>query len=135
MKMTITKPRLKRLRCAPPLLADPGGFAKLPSVRPTDLQSIGTDLAIKWPDGVESFIPLETLRRACPCAGCQGERDVMGNLYKGPPIELTAASFDLRQLVPVGAYGVQPIWADGHHTGLFTFQHLRELADSLGSAD
>src|SRR5579862_7948774 len=39
------------------------------AMRPADLQLIGTELAIKWADGRESFIPLETLRRACPCAG------------------------------------------------------------------
>lgn len=100
-------------------------------MRPINLQPIGAELAIKWPDGVETFIPLETLRRACPCAGCQGERDVMGNLYKGPPIKLTQASFELRQLVPVGAYGVQPVWADGHNTGLFTFTFLREMPVGL----
>jgi DUF971 family protein len=110
-------------------------FAILHGVRPTALQPIGSDLAIKWPDGMESFIPLEALRRACPCAGCQGERDVMGNLYKGPPAKLTASSFELRQLIPVGAYGVQPVWADGHQTGLFTFQHLRELGASLKSGE
>ena len=42
-------------------------------MRPLDIQQIGNELAIKWDDGSESFIPLETLRRCCPCAGCKGE--------------------------------------------------------------
>ena len=33
-------------------------------MRPLDIQQIGNELAIKWDDGGESFIPLETLRRA-----------------------------------------------------------------------
>ena len=64
-------------------------------MRPVDLQQIGGELAIKWPDGGESFIPLEKLRRHCPCAGCQGETDIMGNVYKNPEQKLTAAAFEL----------------------------------------
>jgi DUF971 family protein len=105
---------------------------KLNVVRPTDIQPIGEELAIKWDDGSETFIRLETLRRACPCAGCQGERDIMGNLHKGPPIKLTSASFRLERLAPVGAYGVQPVWADGHNTGLFTYDYLWELTHGGG---
>jgi len=26
----------------------------------------------------------------------------------------------------VGSYAVAPTWADGHHTGFYTFQRLRE---------
>jgi DUF971 family protein len=102
-------------------------------VRPIDLQSIGNDLAIKWDDGTENFIPLEQLRRHCPCAGCRGELDIMGNLYKGPDRPLNPASFQLLQLVTVGGYAVKPIWADGHSTGLFAFDYLRRLAASIGS--
>lgn len=108
-------------------LASAGAALTLNAVRPTDIQAIGDELAIKWEDGTESFLRLEALRRACPCAGCQGERDVMGNLYKGPPIQLTPASFQLQKLAPVGAYGVQPTWGDGHNTGLFGYDYLWQL--------
>jgi DUF971 family protein len=96
--------------------------------RPLDLQQIGTELAIKWDDGTESFIALETLRRACPCAGCMGERDVLGQLHKGPEQPLAPRSFQLARLELVGAYAVQPIWADGHRSGIFSFDYLRRLA-------
>jgi DUF971 family protein len=97
-------------------------------MRPTDLQRIGNELAIKWPDGMESFIPLEKLRRACPCAGCQGETDVLGTLYKNPEQKLTAAAFELVRIATVGGYAIQPAWADGHSTGIFSFDYLRQLA-------
>ncbi len=96
-------------------------------MRPTDIQQVGDDLAVKWDDGTESFIPVTKLRRACPCAGCKGERDVMGNLYKGPDTPLTPAAFQLRRLAFVGTYGLQPTWADGHSTGIYPFEYLREL--------
>lgn len=99
-------------------------------MRPVDLQPIGEELAIKWDDGSESFIPLEKLRRHCPCAGCKGEMDIMGNLYKNPDRPLTAAAFRLVRMDTVGGYALQPVWADGHATGLFTFDYLKRLADS-----
>ena len=95
-----------------------------------DIQQIGEELAIKWDDGSESFIRLETLRRHCPCAGCKGEMDVMGNVYKAPDQPLTAGAFQLLRIANVGSYAIQPVWADGHATGLYTFDYLRKVADA-----
>jgi DUF971 family protein len=98
-------------------------------MRPIDIQQIGGELAIKWGDGGESFIPLEKLRRACPCADCMGETDIMGKLYKNPGQKLTAAAFQLVRFTSVGGYGIQPAWADGHATGIFSFDYLKQVAD------
>jgi len=99
-------------------------------MRPVDIQTIGEELAIKWDDGSESYIAFDKLRRACPCAGCQGERDVLGNLHKGPDPPLTPAAFKLIRIDPVGGYAVQPVWADGHATGLFAYDYLRRVAET-----
>jgi DUF971 family protein len=99
------------------------------ALRPLDLQPIGNDLAIKWDDGSESFLSLESLRRHCPCAGCKGEKDIMGNLYKNPEIPLTPKSFQLIRLAQVGGYGIQPTWADGHSTGIFPYEYLKKIGD------
>jgi DUF971 family protein len=96
-------------------------------MRPVDIQVIGHELAIKWDDQGESFIPLESLRRCCPCAGCRGEVDVLGQLHKGPEIPLKPASFQLVRLQQVGGYALQPVWADGHESGLFAFDYLRKI--------
>jgi DUF971 family protein len=98
-------------------------------VRPKDIQQIGDELAIKWDDGAESFVKLEILRRHCPCAGCKGEVDVMGNLYKNPDKPLSPAAFQLRKFSLVGGYAIQPLWADGHGTGIFSFDYLRRMAE------
>jgi DUF971 family protein len=97
-------------------------------MRPQHLEPIGQELAIKWEDGSESFIPLRKLREHCPCAGCKGETDVMGNVYRGPTQTLTPSAFELRKLQFVGGYAVQPVWGDGHSTGLYTFDYLARLA-------
>ncbi len=99
-------------------------------MRLVDAQAIGDELALKWDDGSESFIRLEVLRRACPCAGCQGERDVLGHLHRLPPEPLGPQSFHLVQLMPAGGYALQPVWADGHATGLYSFEYLRRLAEA-----
>ena len=88
---------------------------------------IGAELAVKWDDGGESFIPLEKLRRGCPCAGCQGETDVLGNVYKNPERSLSPAAFRLVRLGNVGGYAIQPVWADGHTTGIYSFEYLRRI--------
>jgi DUF971 family protein len=97
-------------------------------MRPIDIQHIGEELAIKWDDGSESFIALERLRRYCPCAGCKGEVDVMGNLYKNPEQPIPPEGFRLVRLDHVGGYALQPVWGDGHMTGLYTFDYLKKLA-------
>ena len=103
-------------------------------MRPLDLQQVGEELAIKWDDQSESFIPLQALRRACPCAGCKGEVDVMGNLHKGPEKPLSPAAFRLKRLEKVGTYAIQPVWGDGHATGLYSFEYLRRLTETGSEA-
>ena len=84
-------------------------------------------LLITWADGHHSIFPLRLLRRFCPCAGCLGERDLLGRThmpvvkttYDGP---ITATGAEL-----VGNYGLRIDWSDGHSAGIYTFAHLREL--------
>ncbi len=99
-------------------------------MRPADIQIIGHELALKWEDGTEGFISLENLRRYCPCAGCKGEVDVMGHLHKGPDIPLTAKSFQLTRMGRVGSYAIQPFWADGHSSGIYSFDYLKRMAEA-----
>ena len=106
-----------------------GGAGQNGLMRPVDVQQIGQELAIKWDDGSENFIALEKLRRACLCAGCMGERDIMGQVHKGPDQPLSPRSFQLTRIESVGGYGLQPVWADGHGTGIFSFEYLRRLAE------
>jgi DUF971 family protein len=91
-----------------------------------NVQLIGEELALSWNDGAESYLPLERLRRACPCASCGGEPDVLGNISR-PDVSYTTLSFELAGWQFVGGYALQPRWADGHNTGLYSFQYLRRL--------
>ena len=95
---------------------------------PTQIQTIGHELAIAWSDGTESYLGREALRRACPCAACGGEPDVLGYVVR-PQVVFTPQSFVLTGFQIIGSYALQPTWADGHGTGLYTFPFLRRLAD------
>ncbi len=95
-------------------------------VKPKNIETVNNILAIVWEDGHESYFDFETLRRACPCAMCKGETNVMVE-YKPPPQKLTPASFELRSWQYVGGYAIQPQWDDGHASGILSFQYLRDL--------
>jgi DUF971 family protein len=100
-------------------------------MRPKALESIGQELAVKWEDETESFIRLEDFRRQCPCAACKGEVDIMGNLYKNPSKPLPAHAFTLIRLINVGTYAVQPVWGDGHSSGIYSFEYLAKICGKL----
>jgi DUF971 family protein len=100
-------------------------------LEPTNVQQIGEELAIVWNDGTESFFKLETLRRACPCAACGGEPDVLGNVSR-PHATYTEKSFQLVAFDLVGGYALQPRWADGHSSGIYSFTYLRRLGQASG---
>ena len=100
---------------------------------PRDILLVGNELAIVWDDGREDYFPLETLRRACPCAMCKGEKDILGNLYKGPERPLTARSFQVTGRRLVGGYALQIDWADGHNDGIYSFETLRRLGAEIAA--
>ena len=85
-------------------------------------RSAGT-LEIDWADGHRTTYDFVTLRWLCPCAYCRGEAGMPGWLDSKPT--LTPAQTQLTDLQLVGQYAVAPTWADGHHTGFYTFERLR----------
>ena len=100
-------------------------------LEPTNIQQIGNELAIVWNDGIESYLNLQFLRRACPCAACGGEPDVLGKVVR-PNVTYSPESFQLAGFDIVGGYALQPRWADGHGTGIYSFTYLRRLGQASG---
>ncbi len=100
-------------------------------LEPENIQQIGNELAIQWNDGTESFLDLQFLRRACPCAACGGEPDVLGNISR-PNVNYSMESFELLGFDLVGGYALQPRWRDGHATGIYSFTYLRRLSQASG---
>jgi DUF971 family protein len=88
---------------------------------------IGSELALRFADGEELYLPFDMLRRACPCAACQGEPDALGRVLR-PVQQIGPRGFELLRFEGVGGYALQLFWADGHSTGIYTYDYLRRLA-------
>jgi DUF971 family protein len=89
---------------------------------------IGGELAVVFTDGREAFLPLDLLRRACPCAACQGEPDALGRVVR-PRVEHGPMAFVLRSIQEIGGYALQLFWADGHSSGIYSFEYLLRLRE------
>ena len=98
-------------------------------ITPEMIQLIGGELAIVWNDRSETYITLDVLRRACPCASCGGEPDVLGNLVR-PRVSYNHDSFELLEWKSVGGYALQPQWKDRHGTGIYSYEYLRRLGEA-----
>ena len=99
-------------------------------MRPKDIQLIGTELAIVWEDGSESYFPAEFLRAKSPSAETKGEVDILGNQYGGQgPKEFPGVRIKGWEIH--GNYALRPMFSDGHSSGLYSWQYLKELETQL----
>lgn len=98
--------------------------------QPANLSLISDDLLrIAWNDGQTRIYSVRELRDACPCATCRERRSAP----PPPPTSLTvlspaeAAPLRIAAMEPVGRYAYSIHFSDGHDTGIFTLESLREL--------
>ncbi|MGC8529890.1 MAG: DUF971 domain-containing protein [Leptospirillia bacterium] len=80
-------------------------------------------IRIQWRDGHLSLFSSRSLRLQCPCASCvnewTGERTVREEMI---PADIRPTSWSL-----VGQYALSIGFSDGHNTGIYSFDLLREL--------
>lgn len=86
----------------------------------------GTMLRVRWKDGAVSEFPPRYLRLCCPCAGCVEEGT--GRALLRP----ASVPFDVHPLAVeyVGDYALRFDFSDGHGTGIYPFDYLREISPS-----
>ncbi len=75
-------------------------------------------------DGRQFRLPYEYLRVYSPSAEVRGH---------GPGQEVLQAgkrNVDIRSLEAVGSYAVQPVFSDGHSTGIYSWDYLYELGEN-----
>lgn len=85
------------------------------------VHSTSKKLEVLFSDGARFQLPFELLRVYSPSAEVQGH---------GPGQEVLQTGkrhVDLVALEPVGHYGVQPTFSDGHSTGIYTWDYLYQL--------
>jgi DUF971 family protein len=82
---------------------------------------------VEFTDGMTATFRLGPLRLACPCAECNARRrdgrPVSTFVEQGGAITILAAAM-------AGAWGLDLDWSDGHSTGIYAFEKLREWADA-----
>src|SRR5947209_20013123 len=87
---------------------------------------------IDWSDGHRSEYPLGLLRDECPCASCTGSHGTepqKTNYSSAPadPFQMYKPTLKMATVEEVGHYAIRIGWNDGHNTGIYSFDHLRNI--------
>jgi DUF971 family protein len=103
------------------------------TTQPTKLELFGNDrLRITWSDGQVREYAVRELRDKCPCASCREKRSAppAATLF---PIVTEAETRPLRitAMKPVGNYAYSIEFSDGHNTGIYTLESLREMGEEV----
>ena len=80
-------------------------------------------LEIAFADGRTFRLPYEFLRVYSPSAEVRGHGPGQEVLQTGK------RNVEIRSLEPVGSYAVQPVFSDGHSTGIYSWDYLYELGE------
>jgi DUF971 family protein len=85
------------------------------------LHSASRVLEVEFADGRSFRLPFEFLRVMSPSAEVRGHGPGQQTLQVGKrDVTITA-------LQPVGHYAVQPVFSDGHQSGIYSWDYLYEL--------
>lgn len=86
---------------------------------------------IRWDDGAVGVLENRLWRSLCPCAQCvdeiTGERKIR--------LEDIHPNVQPIGIHPVGRYALHVQWSDGHGSGLFAFNRLREMSSLEKTGD
>ena len=100
-------------------------------IEPTQIiEESSSRVLIKWSDDTETVYEASVLRRSCPCAGCVNEwtgQKILDD--KAVADDLTFSNISL-----VGRYALTFQFSDGHDTGIFSFEYLRNLSKPPAAA-
>lgn len=95
--------------------------------QPTHLALEGSLLRIEWSDGASILYDPIHLRQHCPCATCGSERARTAD--EGKPPASSGTPVTVTAMEPAGNYAYKITFSDGHSTGLYTLELLRQLGE------
>lgn len=92
---------------------------------PVEVRRLGTNaLRIAWSDGHVSEYANRYLRDRCPCAVCrETPKRVRLPVVPGQ----AAGEIHPLRIGVVGRYALSIQWSDGHDSGIYSYETLREL--------
>jgi DUF971 family protein len=99
------------------------------AIRRVDDPHSPSAIEIAWSDGVAAVYTPRLLRDACPCATCREKRaaPAQPQLLQVLSAE-EVAPLKVVGMQPVGQYAYSIEFSDGHSSGIYTLEYLRELA-------
>jgi len=108
-----------------------------PRKKPTSVKvhvSSGSGIDITWADGHSSHFEFSYLRDECPCATCndeRGKKEAFKSLAPGMAPSAVLPMFKpkprAQSATQVGNYAIQIGFTDGHSTGIYSYDYLREI--------
>lgn len=94
-----------------------------PAPAPTEitLHTASRVMEIAFDDGCRFKLPFEFLRVYSPSA------EVRGHGVGQATLQVGKRDVAITQLHPVGHYAIQPVFSDGHHSGIYSWAYLYDL--------
>jgi Mrp family chromosome partitioning ATPase/DUF971 family protein len=120
---TARNPRSESLQAAVEAMIRNLGRARA-GLSPPEIEQGERSLSLIFPDGERSTVDYQTLRASCQCALCVDE------FTNEPKLDASSIPEDIHpnDLERVGNYAISIGWSDGHTTGFFPYERIRELA-------
>ena len=88
-------------------------------------------IKIDWKDRHASEYGIAFLRDKCPCATCTGAHGTPPRQPEAAspatPFQMYKPTLKMLSVEPVGNYAIRIHWSDGHSTGIYSWEHLREI--------
>jgi DUF971 family protein len=108
-----------------------------PRKKPSSIKvhvSSGAGVDITWADGHSSHYEFMYLREECPCATCNDLREKKQSLdgtaqalTSSPALPMFKPKPRAKAATQVGNYAIQISFSDGHSTGIYSYDHLRNI--------
>jgi DUF971 family protein len=95
-----------------------------PQATAVDLASNQQLLSLTWNDGSATKVLARTLRQYCPCAECVEEWSGKRTFE----VDTIPPEMKIIEVQPVGNYALTFTFGDLHRTGIFKWDHLKQLS-------
>ncbi|MBI4876940.1 MAG: DUF971 domain-containing protein [Acidobacteria bacterium] len=104
-------------------------YQPLPAAAEHIAVSRSKGIGIDWRGGHHSAYPLAYLRDHCPCATCTGAHGTVPRKtdLSTNPFQLYKPALRMVSVEPVGNYALRIDWNDGHNSGIYSYDYLREI--------